>query len=171
MHQHRVPWLFAKRQAKTAKYVTSVCTGAFVLGTAGLLRLDRLGLHETVGSDGRDSGVLPGGAGRRRNCRRRWDIRHRFRLHDRCGLAGEDVAQSIQLAIEYDPALPIMPATRQGRRPRTAHAWTRCSLCDACPAARRERMTRTGDTKRVDGAHAFGGPQSDGIPCGRPAHP
>src|SRR5215470_18158589 len=29
---------FVRRQAETAKYVTSVCTGAFVLGAAGLLK-------------------------------------------------------------------------------------------------------------------------------------
>src|SRR5712672_2408572 len=29
---------FVRRQARTAKYVTSVCTGAFILGVAGLLK-------------------------------------------------------------------------------------------------------------------------------------
>jgi cyclohexyl-isocyanide hydratase len=29
---------FVQRQARTAKYVTSVCTGAFILGAAGLLK-------------------------------------------------------------------------------------------------------------------------------------
>src|SRR4029450_11411273 len=29
---------FVQRQSRTAKYVTSVCTGAFILGAAGLLK-------------------------------------------------------------------------------------------------------------------------------------
>src|SRR5262249_59886534 len=29
---------FVQKQARTAKYVTSVCTGAFILGAAGLLK-------------------------------------------------------------------------------------------------------------------------------------
>jgi cyclohexyl-isocyanide hydratase len=33
---------FVRQQAGAAKYVTSVCTGAFVLGVAGLLRGDGL---------------------------------------------------------------------------------------------------------------------------------
>jgi cyclohexyl-isocyanide hydratase len=36
---------FVRRQARTAKYVTSVCTGAFILGAAGLLKGRRASTH------------------------------------------------------------------------------------------------------------------------------
>jgi len=33
---------FVRKQASHAKYITSVCTGAFILGAAGLLRIGPL---------------------------------------------------------------------------------------------------------------------------------
>jgi cyclohexyl-isocyanide hydratase len=36
---------FVRRQSSTARYVTSVCTGAFILGVAGLLKGRRAMTH------------------------------------------------------------------------------------------------------------------------------
>src|SRR5262245_45961871 len=41
---------FVQRQSRTAKYVTSVCTGAFILGVAGLLKGRRERTHGTIAS-------------------------------------------------------------------------------------------------------------------------
>ena len=102
---------FVRRQAGAAKYVTSVCTGAFVLGAAGLLEgrratthwaytdlLPMVGaIHERarVVKDG--SIITAGGVTSGID----------FGLSIAAELAGEAVAQAIQLGIEYDPAPPF----------------------------------------------------------------
>ena len=101
---------FLQRQARTAKYVTSVCTGSLVLGAAGLLKGKRATCHwaamehlaplgaiaanEHVVVDGNivtGAGVTSG---------------IDFALKLAAILEGEDVARQIQLQIEYDPAPP-----------------------------------------------------------------
>lgn len=101
---------FIRRQAATARYVTSVCTGALVLGAAGLLRgyratthwmsHDQLALfgavpeHERVVVDGNritGAGVTAG---------------MDFALVVLAELFGEREAHAAQLAVEYDPAPP-----------------------------------------------------------------
>jgi cyclohexyl-isocyanide hydratase len=102
---------FVRRQGERAKYVTSVCTGAFVLGVAGLLRGRRAtthwaytGLLPLVGATYekarvvRDGNVFTGGG---------VTAGIDFALTVAAELAGVEVAQRIQLSIEYDPAPPF----------------------------------------------------------------
>lgn len=101
---------FVRRQGAQAKYVTSVCTGAFVLGVAGLLKGRRATTHwaytsllPLVGATYekarvvQDGHVFTGGgvtAG----------IDFALTLAE---IAGTEAAQRIQLSIEYDPAPPL----------------------------------------------------------------
>jgi cyclohexyl-isocyanide hydratase len=102
---------FIREQAAEARYVTSVCTGAFLLGAAGLLRGKRAtthwaytGLLPLVGAEfapGRvvvDDGTITGGG---------VTAGLDFALTVAAEIAGAAVAQSIQLALEYDPAPPF----------------------------------------------------------------
>lgn len=102
---------FLRKQAASAKYVTSVCTGSLVLGAAGLLKgkratchwaaIDHLTLlgaipvHERVVVDGNivtGAGVASG---------------IDFALALAAILEGEQVGREIQLQIEYDPDPPF----------------------------------------------------------------
>ena len=103
---------FVRKQATGARYITSVCTGAFVLGVAGLLKGRRAtthwaytGLLELVGAtfekarivkDG--NVVTAGGVASGIDCA----------LHIATEIVGEETAQAIQLSIEYDPAPPFI---------------------------------------------------------------
>jgi cyclohexyl-isocyanide hydratase len=104
-----IEWLTT--QAATARYVTSVCTGALVLGAAGLLR----GYDATTHWAYMD--LLPSfGA---RPVRKRVVVdRNRitaggvtagidFGLRLIAEIAGEETAKATQLALEYDPAPPF----------------------------------------------------------------
>jgi cyclohexyl-isocyanide hydratase len=102
---------FLRKQAATAKYVTSVCTGSLVLGAAGLLKGKRATCHwaalehlkplgailvsEKVVIDGNivtGAGVTSG---------------IDFALTLAAILESEQVAREIQLGIEYDPEPPF----------------------------------------------------------------
>ena len=100
-----------RRQSAQAKYVTSVCTGAFVLGVAGLLKGRRAtthwaytGLLPVVGAKYekarvvRDGNVFTGGG---------VTAGIDFALAVAAEVAGAEAAQRIQLSIEYDPAPPF----------------------------------------------------------------
>jgi cyclohexyl-isocyanide hydratase len=102
---------FVRRQAATAKYVTSVCTGAFILGAAGLLRGRRATTHwaytdllPLVGATYEKARVVKDG-----NVITAGGVTSGidFGLTIVAELAGVAVAQEIQLGIEYDPAPPF----------------------------------------------------------------
>ena len=102
---------WVRKQGAHATYVTSVCTGAFILGAAGLLKGKRATTHwayhellafvgaiPTRGRVVRDGNVITGGG---------VTAGIDFALTVAAEIAGADAAQAIQLAIEYDPAPPF----------------------------------------------------------------
>jgi cyclohexyl-isocyanide hydratase len=102
---------FVRAQAGGAKYVTSVCTGAFVLGAAGLLKGRRAATHwaytdllPLFGATHEKARVVKDG-----NLITAGGITSGidFGLAVVAQIAGETVAQAIQLGLEYDPAPPF----------------------------------------------------------------
>ena len=102
---------FIRRQGGQARYVTSVCTGAFLLGAAGLLvgrraathwaQVDLLPLVGAVHEKGRvvrDGNVFTAGG---------VSSGIDFAFSIVAELAGPEVAKAIQLGIEYDPSPPF----------------------------------------------------------------
>jgi len=108
-----------RRLGSTARYLTSVCTGSLVLAAAGLITGKRAACHwawrDLLGEAGaipdagrvvRDGNLITGGG---------VTAGIDFALTVAAELAGVEVAQAIQLSIEYDPAPPF-----NAGRPETA---------------------------------------------------
>ena len=102
---------FVQRQSSTAKYVTSVCTGAFILGAAGLLKGRRATTHwaftellPLVGATYEKGRVVKDG-----NLITAGGVTSGidFALRLVADIAGEATAQGIQLGLEYDPDPPF----------------------------------------------------------------
>lgn len=106
---------FVARQGNAATWVTSVCTGAFILGRAGLLSGKRATTHwgytQLLGHFGtehvaervvRDGTIITAGG---------VTSGIDFALTVIAAVAGEETAKSIQLALEYDPAPPFAGGT------------------------------------------------------------
>ena len=102
---------FVRQQANGADYITSVCTGAFILGAAGLLQgkkatchwaytqlLPLFGAMHQPARVVRDGNVITAGG---------VTSGIDFALELIAAISGEDVARTIQLALEYDPAPPF----------------------------------------------------------------
>jgi len=102
---------FIKTQAANARYVTSVCTGALVLGAAGLLKGKRAtthwAYHELLAPLGaiavkdrvvRDSNLLTGGG---------ITAGIDFALTLATELFDQETAELVQLQLEYAPAPPF----------------------------------------------------------------
>jgi cyclohexyl-isocyanide hydratase len=102
---------FVRQQAKGADYVTSVCTGAFILGAAGLLHskkatchwaytqlLPLFGATHAPARVVRDGNLITAGG---------VTSGIDFALELIAAISGEYVARTIQLALEYDPAPPF----------------------------------------------------------------
>jgi transcriptional regulator GlxA family with amidase domain len=110
-----------RRLGASAQYVTSVCTGSLILGAAGFLRGKRAATHwawrrllpafgatistERVECDGE---VITGGG---------VTAGIDFALVLLAELAGTDVAQSVQLGLEYAPAPPFERGRPELARP------------------------------------------------------
>ncbi|RRQ51036.1 DJ-1/PfpI family protein [Sphingorhabdus wooponensis] len=116
---------FVRQQAKGADYITSVCTGAFILGAAGYLQGKKATCHwaytqllplfgathvpARVVHDGNliTAGGVTSGID--------------FALNLIAKIASEDVARTIQLALEYDPAPPFGGGSLKSSSDETVH--------------------------------------------------
>jgi cyclohexyl-isocyanide hydratase len=102
---------FVRKQAASARYITSVCAGAFVLGAAGLLNGRRATTHwaytdllPLVGATFEKARIVKDG-----NVVTAGGVTSGidFALSVVADIAGKETAQAIQLSIEYDPSPPF----------------------------------------------------------------
>jgi transcriptional regulator GlxA family with amidase domain len=109
--KHTILMDFIRAHAQTGKWLTSVCTGAMLLAQAGVLRGRRATTHWLARPSLRSFGVdvvderyvIDGHIATSAGVSAGIDMALELaRL-----LAGENVAQAIQLGIEYDPAPPL----------------------------------------------------------------
>lgn len=118
---------WVRRAGAEAQWVTSVCTGALILGAAGLLQgyratthwawHDRLALFGATPVKARsvmDRNRATGGG---------VTAGIDFALALVAKIAGDDAARTIQLALEYDPAPPFSAGSPEGAGPETVAAY------------------------------------------------
>jgi cyclohexyl-isocyanide hydratase len=136
---------FVKRQAAGARWITSVCTGAFILGAAGLLKGRRATTHWAYKDLLPLYGAIPGAS----RVVRDGDLMTGggvtagidFGLTLVAELASPGVAQAIQLSLEYDPAPPF-----DAGHPRLAPASVREGVEARVYRGARERMREAIET-------------------------
>ncbi len=132
---------FIRARAKGARFVTSVCTGALVLGAAGLLRgkratthwasLDLLSAFGAIAAKARvvrDGELMTGGG---------VTAGIDFALTLVAELAGRDAAEAIQLNFEYAPEPPFAAGSPETARPEIV---ARVRAAGAEVRAQRERL-------------------------------
>lgn len=129
---------FLREQAAAATYVTAVCTGALVLGAAGLLRGYRATTHwlslellPLLGAEPVDERVV---IDRNRVTGGGVTAGIDFALTLAAMLRGEPLAREIQLQLEYDPAPPFASGS-----PRIAQASTVATVREKRSASQAER--------------------------------
>jgi cyclohexyl-isocyanide hydratase len=144
---------FVRSQATHARYVTSVCTGALVLGAAGLLVGKRAATHwlameflpafGAIPVDERvviDGNTITGGG---------VTAGIDFGLRVLAEIAGERRARTVQLAIEYDPHPPFNDG-----HPRVADPGLVANLKTAMSARQTERTTAVARAAALLHGHA-----------------
>lgn len=106
---------FLRAQAKTARYLTSVCTGSMVLGAAGLLEGKRATTHWNAHDFLARFGAIPvdDRVVRDGNLITAGGVTSGidFGLTVAAELLGEKAAQVVQLSLEYAPAPPFASGT------------------------------------------------------------
>lgn len=117
---------YLQDRAQGAKWITSVCTGALVMGAAGLLKGYRSTTHWAALDMLQEFGAEP--------VKERWVIdRNRasgggvtagidFGLAMIAELAGEEAARIVQLSVEYNPAPPFNSGHPDVAKPETVEA-------------------------------------------------
>jgi cyclohexyl-isocyanide hydratase len=129
-----------RRLGQAARYITSVCSGSLILAAAGLLEGKRAACHwawrPLLAEQGvdveesrvvRDGNIITGGG---------VTAGIDFGLSLAAELAGPEVAQEIQLAIEYDPE-PMFDAGSPHRAPAPVLARVQERIAQQYPERRR----------------------------------
>jgi cyclohexyl-isocyanide hydratase len=142
---------FLRAQAKQARYATSVCTGSLVLGAAGLLKgrkatthwfahdfLEKFGAIPVHGRVVRDGNLITAGG---------VTAGIDFGLTVVAELAGKELAQAIQLSLEYAPEPPFQSGT-----PEEAPAAIVAAVKDRLAAT---RTAREGIISKLTASGAF----------------
>lgn len=147
-HAPALDWV--RQVGGDAQWVTSVCTGALILGAAGLLQGYRAtthwAWHDLLALFGAEPVQARHVIDRNRATGGGVTAGIDFALALMAEIAGEDHARTIQLALEYDPAPPF-----QGGSPARAGA----ALVDAY-TARADRLAPNRRADLIAAAHRLG---------------
>jgi cyclohexyl-isocyanide hydratase len=123
-HDGLLSWL--AHEGRTARYLTSVCTGSLILGAAGLLRGYRAATHWMSRDLLPPFGATPVAervvVDRNRITGGGVTAGIDFGLSVAAEIAGAEVAQRIQLMLEYDPAPPFTAGSPEKAGPSVAAA-------------------------------------------------